>query len=76
MIDTNTGIVKIQSGISTLVPIVSTEGSHPQYYICYKFNSVDTKIPGIYKGQFLIKNDEGNLILPIREELFIIIQDR
>jgi hypothetical protein len=30
---------------------------------------------GRYQGQFLIKNVEGNLILPIREELYINVQD-
>jgi len=45
-----------------------------EYYVYFQFTSTMTNTPGRYVGQFLIKNDEGNLILPIREELYINVQ--
>ena len=46
-----------------------------KYYIYYQFTSQDTKKTGRYEGQFLFRNEEGVLILPIRERLFINIQE-
>lgn len=74
MIDVETGIPKIVSAPAQIVNLILPEGSDPEYYIYFKFSSRDTNTPGRYEGQFLIKNDEGNLILPIREELYINIQ--
>jgi hypothetical protein len=75
MIDVETGIPKIVSAPCYIVSLNLPLGATPEYYIYYKFSSRDTNTPGRYQGQFLIKNDEGNLILPIREELFINVQD-
>ena len=75
MVDTETGIPKITGRPAGLIKkdsVIPTE--EDQYYIYYQFNSRDTNTPGRYQGQFLIKNDEGNLILPIREELYINVQ--
>ena len=75
MIDVETGIPKITSAPAEIVNLILPEGASPEYYIYFKFSSYDTDTPGRYQGQFLIKNDEGNLILPLREELYINIQD-
>jgi len=76
MVDVYNGIAKIVSAPCYIVPLIFAEdGSPTEYYIYYQFNSRDTNTPGRYQGQFLIKNDEGSLILPIREELYINIQD-
>jgi hypothetical protein len=75
MIDVETGIPKIVSAPCEIVNLILPDGATPEYYIYYKFTTRDTNTPGRYEGQFLIKNDEGNLILPIREELFINIQE-
>ena len=75
MVDEQTGIPKIVSAPCEIVSLILPLGAAPEYYIYYKFTSRDTNTPGRYVGQFLIKNDEGNLILPIREELYINIQD-
>jgi hypothetical protein len=75
MIDVQTGIPKIVSAPADIVGLILPEGSTTEYYIYFKFTSRDTNTPGRYQGQFLIKNDEGNLILPLREELYINIQD-
>ena len=75
MIEVETGIPKIVSAPAEIVNLILPEGSDPEYYIYFKFTARDTNSPGRYQGQFLIKNDEGNLILPIREELYINVQD-
>ncbi len=74
MIDVETGIPKIVSAPAQIVNLILDEGADPEYYIYFKFTSRDTNTPGRYEGQFLIKNDEGTLILPIREELYINVQ--
>ena len=75
MIDVETGIPKIVSAPCEIVNLILPEGATPEYYIYFKFTEMDTNTPGRYQGQFLIKNDEGNLILPLREELFINVQN-
>jgi len=75
MIDVETGIPKIVSAPCEIVSLILPEGESTEYYIYFKFTNYDTDTVGRYQGQFLIKNDEGNLILPIREELYINIQD-
>ena len=75
MIDVETGIPKIVSAPCSIVPLILPLGATPEYYVYYRFTERDTNTPGRYEGQFLIKNDEGNLILPIREQLFINIQE-
>ena len=76
MVDVYNGIPKIVSAPCYIVPLIFAEDGAPtEYYIYYQFTARDTNTPGRYQGQFLIKNDDGNLILPIREELFINVQD-
>ena len=75
MVEVETGIPKIVSAPCEIVNLILPEGASPEYYIYFKFTSYDTDTVGRFQGQFLIKNDEGNLILPIREELYINIQD-
>jgi hypothetical protein len=75
MVDMTNGIPKIIDAPCGIVPIDLPAGSPPEYYIYFQFNSRDTNTTGRYKGEFLIKNDEGNLILPLREEIYINVQD-
>jgi len=75
MIDVETGIPKIVSAPCEIVALILPEGAPTEYYIYYKFKDMDTDTPGRYEGQFLIKNLEGNLILPIRENLYINVQE-
>jgi len=75
MIDVETGIPKIVSAPCGIVPLILPVGAAPEYYVYFQFTARDTNTPGRYQGQFLIRNDEGNLILPIREELYINIQE-
>jgi hypothetical protein len=75
MVDVETGIPKIVSAPCEIVGLILPDGATPEYYIYFKFTARDTNTPGRYQGQFLIKNEEGNLILPIRENLYINVQD-
>lgn len=84
MESTETGILKVSKQPAELVKIKSG-GCEERYAIQYKWKERDTKIPGIYKGWFDIKfrgeisqynvdYPEGNLIMPIGEELIIYVQ--
>ena len=75
MIDVESGIPKIVSAPCEIVALLLPEGAATEYYIYFKFTARDTNTHGRYQGQFLIRNDEGTLILPIREELYINVQD-
>ena len=75
MIDVETGIPKIVSAPCGIVPLILPLGATPEYYVYVQFTARDTNTPGRYQAQLLIRNDEGNLILPIREELYINIQE-
>ena len=75
MVDVNTGIPKIAFAPCSIVPLILPDGSSPEYYIYYKFSARNTDKPGKYKAEFFIQNNEGNLILPLKEQLFINIQE-
>ena len=75
MIDVATGIPKIVAAPCEIVNITLPSGADTEYYVYFKFTSTDTDTPGRYQGQFLIKNDDGNLILPLRESLFVNVMD-
>ena len=55
--------------------IVQKTKAHPdsltEYYIYYKWTKRDTKQKGRYVGEFHITNSTGELIAPIRENLYI-----
>jgi len=76
MINSETGIPKIVSKPAYIVELTNlVDNSQIEYYIYFKFTKKDTNKIGSYKGQFLIKNIDGDLILPLREELNIFIQE-
>jgi len=74
MIDVDTTIPKIVSAPCEIIETVLPDGS-TEYYIHFKFRKRDTNTTGRYKGQFLVKNNDGALILPLREEIFINVQE-
>jgi len=49
----------------------SNPDSPQEYYIYYKWAPNDTNRVGRYKGEFSITLDNGELITPIRENLYI-----
>jgi hypothetical protein len=76
MVDVETGIPKINSKSAGFVEKTFLDpNAEPEYYIYYQFTNKDTNKVGRYEGQFMLKNDDGVLIIPIRESIFINIQD-
>ena len=76
MINIDTGIPKIVSRPAYIVEKTFIEPqAEPEYYVYYQFREIDTRTPGRYKGEFLMKSDDGNLLLPLRDELYINILD-
>ena len=49
----------------------SNPDSNPEYYIYYKWTNRDTNKKGRYVGEFLITLSSGELIAPIRENIYI-----
>jgi hypothetical protein len=64
-------IAKKRTGVALVEPVSDCVGE--EYYLTYKFTQKDTQKPGRYAAQFLIEflDGSGNLIVPIKEELFI-----
>jgi hypothetical protein len=76
MTDIETGIPKILTRPAGFVKKEVMEPNAPvEYYVYYQFTSKDTRKVGRYEGQFLLRNSDGVLILPIRDKLFINIQE-
>ena len=76
MVDVETGIPKISSRPAGFVEkILLDPNASPEYYIYYQFTNKDTNRIGRYEGQFMLRNDDGVLIVPIRESLFINVQE-
>ena len=76
MVDIETGVPKISSRPAGFVEKTFIEpNAEPEYYIYYQFQNRDTNRVGRYEGQFMLRSSEGVLILPIREKLFINVQE-
>ena len=76
MVDVETGIPKITSRPAGFVEKTFIDpNAEPEYYIYYQFQNRDTNKVGRYEGQFMLRSDDGVLILPIREKLYINIQE-
>jgi hypothetical protein len=76
MKDVETGIPKIISKVGGFVSKTFVEPNTPtEYYIYYQFSDRDTNKVGRYEAEFLLKNEQGSLIVPIREPLYINVQE-
>ena len=72
MIEESTGIPKILMGNAYIVEKTAVEvDSVKEYYIYYKWDSRDTKRAGRFIGEFSVVLQNGELISPIRENLYI-----
>jgi len=72
MVNTDNGILKIASKPAYITEKFFDNPDAPQeFYIYYNFTANDTKTPGRYMGEFSITTTDGELIVPIRESLFI-----
>jgi hypothetical protein len=76
MIDVETGVPKITSRPAGFVEKTNVDpNADPEYYLYYQFQNRDTNRIGRYEGQFMLRSSDGVLILPIREKLFINVQE-
>lgn len=84
MVNADTGVIKIANAEAFITP-KEGDGCEEQYLICYQWKNRDTKDKGVFEGYFNITFDgtlsseystypKGDLIMPIREKLIIIIQ--
>ena len=67
--DGNYKILNKKGGFTNKVFI--EPNSKTEYYIYYKFSLYDTNKVGRYEGEFVFINDDGTLILPLKEKLYI-----
>jgi hypothetical protein len=83
MINEASGIPKIVSKPAYITEVVNDDpNALPEYYVYFRFTARDTNAVGRYVGQFLIKYNnsllggpQGDLILPLRDELYINVQE-
>ena len=76
MIDVETGSYKIHLDPAGFVEKTQIDpNAKTEYYIYYKFPKKYTNKVGRYEGEFVLKNTDGTLVLPIREKLNINIQE-
>lgn len=76
MVDIENGVPKIVTRPAGFVSKKMIDpNSDPEYYVYYQFTNKDTRKVGRYEGQFLFRNDDGVLILPLRDKLYINIQE-
>jgi hypothetical protein len=76
MMDVETGSYKIHLEPAGFVEKTQIDpNAKVEYYIYYKFPKKYTNKVGRYEGEFVLKNSDGTLILPIREKLYINIQE-
>lgn len=72
MMNLQTGAYRILNNIAGFVEKTFVDpNAKTEYYLYYKFNSMETSQPGVYRGEFVLSSDEGTQILPLREELII-----
>jgi hypothetical protein len=73
MRDVNTGAYKIlnaKAGFTDKI-FVDKNNTKPEYYLFYKFKEGNTNRPGLYEGEFVLRDDSGVQVLPIANKLFI-----
>ena len=75
MVNVESGIPKITSRPAKYYTVTGTTNGENEYYVYYQFQHNDTNKVGRYEAQFMLRNEDGVLILPIREKLNIIIED-
>tara|TARA_R110000782_G_scaffold244079_1_gene330829 strand:- start:11930 stop:12301 length:372 start_codon:yes stop_codon:yes gene_type:complete len=77
MIDIVTGVIKIGKASATFEQVLPENCVGEEFYITYKFPAKHTAVAGRYLGKFELTffDGSGNLIVPIRENLYINILD-
>jgi hypothetical protein len=76
MINVENGVPKIvnkPAGVGIYnSPIISGVS---QYYVYYQFQNTDTNKEGRFEGEFILKKNDGTIVLPLGEKLFINVSD-
>ncbi len=78
MKDEKTGVPKVVNRSAGIVAKTPTSVNSPtEYYVFYKWTKKDVRNTGRFEGQFVIyfHDDDSELIVPIRENLYINITD-
>lgn len=86
MVDAQTGVMKIANAKAYVVSEEDDDSCDERFKIQYRWDKRDTSTAGIYKGNFKLKFSDniyingmtfpkGELIVPIEEELMIIVND-
>jgi hypothetical protein len=76
MVDVESGVAKIVSRPAGFVEKTNVDpNAEKEYYLYYQFQNRDTNRVGRYEGQFMLRSNDGVLILPIREKLYINVQE-
>ena len=78
MKDETTGIPKVVNRPAGIVAKTPTSVNSPtEYYVFYKWTAKDVRKTGRFQGQFVIyfHDDNSELIVPIRENLYINITE-
>ena len=72
MMDEATGINTIIMNNGVIVEKTNVSPTSPkEYYVCYKWSQRDTHKKGRFLGEFTIVLPDGDLIAPIRDNLYI-----
>jgi len=76
MRDEGTGVLKIASKRAYITEkFLDNPDAPTEYYIYYQFTTSDTAKVGRFVGEFSITTSQGELIVPIRENLYINVTD-
>ena len=84
MIDSESGVYKVANS-PAFIKKLDDSCCEDQFIVCYQFTKREIQTPGTYRGYFTIKfgedlkNDDyeypnGVLKVPIRDELFIVVE--
>ena len=74
MINAETGIYKIASKQANVVVEYNSQ-NEIEYFVQYSFTPNDTKKVGNYKAQFSITTNQGEIVLQLKEDINIFVQD-
>ena len=69
VVDGNAKILNKKGGFTNKIFV--EPNAKEEYYLYYKFSLFDTNRIGRYEGEFTLISDEGTLLLPIKERLYI-----
>jgi hypothetical protein len=76
MRDEGTGVLKIASKRAYITEkFLDNPDAPTEYYIYYQFTTSDTAKVGRFVGEFSVTTSQGQLIVPIRENLYINVTD-